>query len=250
MSCMNPSPKKICRRDLLRWGAVSSAVLSLPAIANCGGPEGDRQVLTMTEEWRAAFSPSEVLELAKAGNERFVNDKRIQRDYLADQRALAGSQHPVAVVLSCIDSRAPVEMIFDAGIGDVFNARVAGNFVNRDIAGSIEYACAVAGARLLLVMGHTDCGAIKGAIDGVELGNLTALLERLKPAVSAVEEIPGERSSKNTIFVDAVAAANVRLTVQTIRAISPILRDLEAERRILIAGALYRVESGAVEFLT
>lgn len=203
----------------------------------------------MTKDWQDALTPGEVVSMAKAGNQRFLDDQRHDRDYHHDQRATAAGQHPAAAVLSCIDSRAPAEIILDSGIGDMFNARIAGNFVDRDIAGSLEFACQVAGAKMLMVMGHTSCGAIKGAIDNVELGNLTALLDRLKPAIASVKGFSGERTSKNAAFVDAVAAANVRLTLGDIRRISPILRSLEADGRLAMVGTMYDVATGQVTFL-
>jgi carbonic anhydrase len=187
--------------------------------------------------------------MAKAGNERFLQDQRHDRDYHHDQRATAAGQHPAACVLSCIDSRAPAEIILDSGIGDMFNARIAGNFVDQDIAGSMEFACKVAGAKVIMVMGHTSCGAIKGAIDKVQLGNLTAVLDRLRPAVTAVAGFPGARTSKNPAFVDAVATANVRLTLDEIRRISPLLRSMEQEQAILMVGTMYDVATGQVSFL-
>jgi carbonic anhydrase len=154
------------------------------------------------------------------------------------------------VILSCIDSRAPAEFIFDAGIGDLFNARIAGNIADPDLVGSMEFACKVAGAKLVLVMGHTNCGAVKGACDNVELGNLTGLLEKIKPAMKAVKNVPGERNSQNQGFVEAVAEANVRLTVERIRELSPILSEMEREGKIQIAGSVYNLETGRVQFLT
>jgi carbonic anhydrase len=183
----------------------------------------------------------------KQGNERFRLGKESPHDYLAQQKASAKGQYPAAVILSCIDSRAPAETIMDLGIGDTFNARVAGNIANEDILGSMEFACKVAGAKVVLVMGHTACGAIKGAIDKVQLGNLTGLLKKIGPAVSATE-YQGERSSKNYGFVDAVARKNVELTMTDIHRHSAVLADLETSGAIKIAGAMYDLESGRVEF--
>jgi carbonic anhydrase len=152
--------------------------------------------------------------------------------------------------LSCIDSRAPAEFVFDQGLGDLFNARIAGNIADADLVGSMEFACAVAGAKLVVVMGHTSCGAIKGACDHVELGNLTGLLDKIQPAVQAVHDVPGERNSKNAQFVEAVAEANVRLTVERIRELSPILRDMERAGKIQIVGCIYDLETGRVRFLS
>ena len=185
----------------------------------------------------------------KQGNERFRSGKMSEQDYLAQKRATAPGQYPAAVILSCIDSRAPAEIILDAQLGDTFNARVAGNIANEDLLGSMEFACAVAGAKLVLVMGHTACGAIKGAIDDVEMGNLTGLLARVKPAISATT-FTGERSSKNAAYVDAVARTNVVLGLETIRRRSPLLADLEKKKNIVLVGAMYDLSSGAAEFLS
>ena len=183
----------------------------------------------------------------KKGNERFRQGKESPHDYLAQQRASAQGQYPAAVILSCIDSRAPAETIMDLGIGNCFNARVAGNIANDDIIGSMEFACKVAGAKVLLVMGHTACGAIKGAIDNVQLGNLTGLLAKIRPAVSATD-YEGERSAKNYGFVDAVARKNVELTMAEIRRRSSVLAELESSSAIKIVGAMYDLETGVVEF--
>ena len=181
------------------------------------------------------------------GNQRFRRGKESPHDYLAQQKASAKGQYPAAVILSCIDSRAPAETIMDLGIGDCFNARVAGNVANDDILGSMEFACKVAGAKVVLVMGHTACGAVKGAIDNVQLGNLTGLLARIRPAVSATE-YSGERSAKNYGFVDAVARKNVELTMADIRRRSAVLSELASSGAIKIVGAMYDLETGVVEF--
>jgi carbonic anhydrase len=193
------------------------------------------------------MTPGEVIGEMKKGNERFRAGKMVARDYLAQQQSTAAGQYPAAVVLGCLDSRAPAEIIFDTGIGDTFNARIAGNVVNDDLLGSMEFACAVAGAKVALVFGHTACGAVKGAIDDVELGNLTGLLARIKPAISATK-FDGEKSSKNASYVDAVARTNVVLTLDNIRRRSPILEELEKKGSIQIAGAMYDLATGKVEF--
>jgi carbonic anhydrase len=185
----------------------------------------------------------------KKGNERFYTGKRQSQNFLAQQRASAKGQYPMAVLLSCIDSRAPAETIMDLGIGDIFNNRLAGNIENSDILGSMEFACKLSGAKVVLVMGHTGCGAIKGAIDDAELGNLTGLLAKIKPAVAATS-YTGERTSKNYPFVDAVARKNVEMTVVNIRKDSPILAEMESKGTIKIAGAMCNLETGVVEFLT
>jgi len=249
------SQPSLDRRRFMHVGAITGAgalLFGCRTEAKC--PElpaaVPRKIKAMTKDWQQALTPQEIVDLAKAGNQRFLKDEREDRDYLHDQAATAAGQHPAACVLSCIDSRAPAEIILDAGIGDMFNARIAGNFVDRDVAGSMEFACALAGAKVVLVMGHTSCGAIKGAIDGAKLGNLTGLLEKLTPAVAAVKDAAGPRTSKNAAFVDAVATENVRLTMQEIRSISPVLAGLEKEAKIVIAGAMYDVATGAVTFLT
>jgi carbonic anhydrase len=202
---------------------------------------------SLTKEQRDRMTPAQVVEELKKGNERFRTGKMVAHDYRAQQRSSAAGQYPAAVVLGCVDSRAPAEIIFDSGIGDTFNGRVAGNVVNDDLLGSMEFACAVAGAKLVLVLGHTACGAIKGAIDDVVLGNLTGLLARIKPAVSATK-FDGEKSSKNAAYVDAVAHTNVTLAVSDIRRRSPVLADLEKKGSIAIVGAMYDLASGKVTF--
>ena len=201
----------------------------------------------LTKAQRDKLTPDEIIKLMKDGNQRFRVGKESPHDYLAQQKASAKGQYPAAVILSCIDSRAPAETIMDLGIGDTFNVRVAGNVANDDIIGSMEFACKVAGAKVILVMGHTACGAIKGAIDNVQLGNLTALLSKIRPAVSATE-YRGERSAKNYDFVDAVARKNVELTMENIHRRSAVLEDLESSGAIKIVGAMYNLETGLVEF--
>jgi len=195
------------------------------------------------------MTPGQIIEELKKGNERFRTGRMTRRDYLEEQRSSAGGQYPAAVVIGCVDSRAPAEIIFDAGIGDLFNGRIAGNVVNEDLLGSLEFACAVAGAKVVLLFGHTACGAVKGAIDDVELGNLTGLLARIKPAIAATK-FDGEKVSKNAAYVDAVARTNVALGLAQIRRRSPILAELESKGSIQIAGGMYDLTTGLVEFLT
>jgi carbonic anhydrase len=201
-----------------------------------------------TKEQRDKMTPDEVIRQMKAGNQRFRSGKPQHRDLMSEVKATGTAQYPAAVVFSCIDSRAPAELIFDFGIGEIFSGRVAGNVADEDVLGSIEFACKVAGSKVVLIMGHTSCGAIKGAIDGVQLGNLTALLSKIRPAVEGTH-YPGERSAKNYAFVDAVARENVSLTIAKIREKSPVLRELESAGSIKIAGSMYNLETGAVEFL-
>ena len=203
----------------------------------------------LSKEERDNMTPAQVMDELKKGNERFRNGKMASRNYLAEKRSSAAGQYPAAVVLGCLDSRVPAEIVFDAGIGDIFTGRLAGNVVNDDMIGSMEFACAVAGAKAVLVLGHTACGAVKGAIDDVEMGNLTGLLARIKPAISATK-FDGEKSSKNTAYVDAVARSNVVLALGNTRRRSPILEDLEKKGGIKIAGAMYDLASGVVDFIS
>lgn len=202
----------------------------------------------LTQEERDKLTPDEIIALLKQGNDRFRSGAMLPHDYLAQKRATANGQYPVAAILSCIDSRAPAEIIFDAEIGGLFNARVAGNIANDDLIGSLEFACALVGAKVVLVMGHTACGAIKGAIDGAQLGNLTELLDKIKPAV-ADTPFDGARNSKNDAFVDAVAKTNVQRTVADIRRHSEVLAGLEKDGKLKIAGAMYNLVGGKVDFL-
>src|SRR5579864_1450227 len=203
---------------------------------------------SLTKEQRDSMTPSQVIDELKKGNERFRTGKMVPRDYLAEKRSSAAGQYPAAVVLGCVDSRVPAEIVFDAGIGDIFTGRVAGNVVNDDMLGSMEFGCAVSGAKLVLVLGHTACGAVKGAIDDVVLGNLTGLLARIKPAIPETK-FDGEKSSKNASYVNAVARTNVVLSLAEIRRRSPILEELEKKGSIKIAGAMYDVATGMVEFI-
>ena len=203
----------------------------------------------LTKAQRDQLTPDEIIALMKKGNQRFRLGQESPHDYLAQQKATAKGQYPAAVILSCIDSRAPVETIMDLGIGDCFNARVAGNVVNDDILGSMEFACKLAGSKVVLVMGHTACGAIKGAIDKAQLGNLTGLLAKIRPAVEETG-YQGERLATNYGFVDAVARKNVELAMADIRRRSAVLAEMEVSRAVKIAGAMYTLESGLVEFFS
>ncbi len=183
-----------------------------------------------------------------AGNQRFQDNVRANRNLLEQVGETQGGQYPFAVILSCIDSRVSSELIFDQGIGDIFSIRIAGNFVNEDILGSMEFACKVAGSKLIVVLGHSKCGAIKGICDDVRLGNLTTMLSKLKPAVEAVTFPEGNRNSRNAEFVENVAHANVELTIKNIREQSPVLKEMLDNGDIEIAGAMYDVETGKVTF--
>src|SRR5580765_7752615 len=203
----------------------------------------------LTKEQRDRMTPAEVIEALKKGNERFRTGTLPSRDYRDQRRTSAAGQFPAAVTLGCVDSRAPAEIIFDVGIGDMFSARIAGNVVNDDLLGSLEFACAVAGAKVIALVGHTACGAVKGAIDDVEMGNLTGLLARIKPAISATT-FTGEKSSKNAAYVDAVARTNVLIGLEAIRRRSPLLAGLEKKKNVVLVGAMYDLSTGAAEFLS
>jgi carbonic anhydrase len=229
---------------------LTTLTVFFAAIVAHGASEDERaqKKHVLTKEMRDSLSPQKILSLMEEGNQDFVNGRWIDWDYIYEQKKTAAGQYPAAIILSCIDSRAPAEIIFNLAIGDAFNARVAGNFLNTDIAGSMEYACKVAGAKVVLVMGHTNCGAVKGAIDQVELGNLTSMLQNIKPAIDAVENVKGERNSKNGAFLNAVARKNVLLTMQDIRKTSPVLKEMEDKGEIIIVGSMYDVQTGKVEF--
>jgi len=203
----------------------------------------------LTAEQQQALSPDMVIENLLSGNKRFMNNDLTARDHSAMVRNASKGQFPKAVILSCVDSRIPVEDIFDKGIGDLFVARVAGNFVNSDLLGSMEFGCKVSGAKLILVIGHESCGAIKAAIDDVKMGNITAMLTRIKPAVSLSSGFAGEKHSKNEAFVEEVAKNNVRLAIKSIKEQSPILKEMEAKGEIKVIGAYYNLKSGEVAFL-
>ena len=205
------------------------------------------RVLTKAEQ--AALSPAQVFEMLQAGNQRFADGTLTLRDHSAQVRKAALGQYPKAIILSCVDSRVPVEDVFDRGIGDVFVTRNAGNFVNVDVLGGMEFACKVAGAKLILVMGHDDCGAVKGAIDNVKLGNLTAMLKNIRPSVAQVAAKAGEGTSTDEAFVQKVTKQNVRDAIANIRKLSPVLLDLEKQGQLKIVGGVYDMDTGGVTFL-
>ena len=221
-----------------------SAALGLLAVSLGAAPSG-AMAASLSEAQRNAMTPEQVIQKMLDGNARFLSGARKERDFLAEMRSSSTGQFPAAIVLSCVDSRAPVEVICDLGIGDVFNARVAGNAVNDDILGSMEFACAAAGAKAVVLMGHTSCGAIRGAIDNVVLGNLTLLLARFKSAVDTTG-YSGDRTSKNAAFVDAVARTHVQQSVKLVRERSPVLAGLEAKGAIKIVASMYDLASGKV----
>ncbi len=203
-----------------------------------------------TKETQATMTPSKSLDFLKEGNKRFQNNLKANRNLLEQVNDTSDGQFPFATILSCIDSRVSAELVFDQGLGDIFSVRIAGNFVNEDILGSMEFGCKLAGTKLIVVLGHTSCGAIKGACDHARLGNLTALINKIEPAVDAVKEPTDEsqRNSKNLEFVDRVSAKNVEMTIENIRKKSSVLAEMEENGEIMIVGAMYDIASGSVEF--
>ncbi|HEX8816343.1 MAG TPA: carbonic anhydrase family protein [Terriglobales bacterium] len=239
-----PTNPSLDRRSFLHLAAGACAITPVAAFS-LQFASGNS---SLSKAERDRLTPDQVIDQLKKGNDRFRTGKAATRNYLDEQRASASGQYPAAVILGCLDSRVPPEIVFDAGIGDAFIGRVAGNVVNDDMLGSMEFACAVTGAKAVVVLGHTACGAVKGAIDDVVLGNLTGLLARIKPAIPATN-FTGDKSSKNAQYVNAVAHTNVELVLADIRRRSPILEDLEKKGSIKIAGAMYDLSTGAVDFI-
>jgi carbonic anhydrase len=203
---------------------------------------------TLNQELQQQITPQQALEILKEGNKRFVGNLKVNRNLLEQVNDTRDGQWPFAVILSCIDSRTSAELIFDQGLGDIFSVRIAGNIVNEDILGSMEFACKVAGSKLVVVLGHTKCGAIKGACDGVEMGNLTTLLSKIEPAVKDENKTTDNRNSKNPVFVENVAEINVRRNVELVLAKSPILEEMVRNGEIGLVGAMYDVGTGEVTF--
>lgn len=201
---------------------------------------------TQTKEIQNSLTPTSALQILKEGNERFVNGEREARNYKEQVTASSSGQFPFAAVLSCIDSRVPVELLFDQGIGDLFSARVAGNIINEDILGSLEYSCKVAGSKLVVVLGHSKCGAVTAACKNVELGNITPMLAKVKPAVNQIISDPSDVSEA---AIEEVATLNVQLSIDRIRKESPILNEMEQNGEIKIMGAMYDVANGVVSYL-
>jgi carbonic anhydrase len=216
------------------------------ALAQTSTPLVER---VLTQEEQAALTPNDVLTALKQGNKRFLAGTVTHRDHSAQVRKAANGQFPKAIILSCVDSRIPVEDVFDRGIGDIFVARVAGNFENTDILGSMEFATRVSGAKLILVMGHSDCGAVKAAIDGVELGNITEMLENIKPAIDSLASYKGDKTSANSEFVRLVTERNIQISMDDIRKRSPVIKEMEQQGDVAIAGAVYDMSTGVIEFL-
>lgn len=203
---------------------------------------------TLTKEMQDAITSSMALQLLKDGNKRFVSNLKINRNLLQQANETSDGQHPFAVILSCIDSRTSAELVFDQGLGDVFSIRIAGNIVNEDILGSMEFGCKVAGAKIIVVLGHTKCGAIKGACDNVALGNLTGLISKIKPAINQEMSTQDNRNSSNANFVENVAELNVSLSVKNILLKSPIIADMVKNGDIGIIGGIHDITTGEVKF--
>ncbi|HEY7291754.1 MAG TPA: carbonic anhydrase family protein [Vicinamibacterales bacterium] len=246
--CVTPDIVPPTRASSRRKFLTAAATFSLISRAAWAAQMNARGDSALTKEQRDRMTPAEILDELKRGNERFRSGKPTPHDYRDQKRSSAGGQFPAVAFLGCIDSRAPAEIIFDTGIGDGFNARVAGNVVNDDLTGSLEFACAVAGAKVIVLFGHTACGAIKGAIDDVEMGNLTGLLARIKPAITTTT-FTGTKSSKNADYVDAVARTNVLVGLDNLRRRSTILADLEKKKALLMVGGMYNLATGGVDFL-
>ena len=243
MSILRASGNSLGRRHFVASAAGACAFAPAAiASAQVGTP-----ARALTREERDRMTPEQVIAELEKGNDRLRPGRPLPHDHVGQQGSSAAGQYPAAVVLGCVDSRTPAEILFDVGIGDTFNGRIAGNVVNDDLIGSLEFACALSGAKAIVVFGHTACGAVKGAIDDVELGHLTGLLARIKPAIAATT-FEGEKSSRNPAYVDAVAKTNVAMTLDHIRRRSPILADLERKGSIRVAGAMYDLATGRVEF--
>ena len=203
---------------------------------------------TQSKETQSQLTPALALQILKKGNERFMNNLKANRNLLQQVNETSDGQHPFAIILSCIDSRTSAELIFDQGLGDIFSVRIAGNVLNEDILGSMEFACKVAGAKVIVVLGHTKCGAVKGACDHVEMGNLTTLLSKIRPAVDDEKTQTENRNSSNSVFVEKVAEINVHRTVNAIKERSSILAEMINSGEIGLVGGMYNVETGQVEF--
>ena len=203
---------------------------------------------TLTKEMQAAITPSMALNLLNEGNKRFVNNLKVNHNLLQQANETSDGQHPFAVMLSCIDSRTSAELIFDQGLGDIFSVRIAGNIINEDILGSMEFACKVAGSKIIVVLGHTKCGAVKGACDHIEMGNLTALLTKIRPAVDEETLTKENRNSNNSVFVENVSTINVKRTVKSIMQRSTILKEMIESGQIGIVGGTHDISTGEVTF--
>ena len=247
----------LSRRQFSALLGASTLGLTLTACASGNDAEASEESSTMASSpaqqaptqnatSQGAMTPDSALQMLRDGNERFVAGTPAQRDFAAQIQQTASGQYPFAIVLGCVDSRVPTEVVFDQGIGDIFSARVAGNVVNGDLLGSMEFACRLAGSKAVVVLGHTACGAVKGSISAAEMGNLTGLVQKIEPAIAATD---GERDVDNAEYVDNVAEMNVRLVLDQIRSDSAVLAEMESNGEIAIVGGMYDVSSGKVTFL-
>jgi carbonic anhydrase len=236
--------------NLLKF--IAAFAIGAAALTGCSSHpvETHAESATLDKATQQAMTPEMAMSRLMQGNQRFVEGTSLRRDFVEQRHATAEHQYPFAIVLACIDSRSGPEIVFDQGIGDLFVPRVAGNYATPDILGSMEYSAKVAGAKLIVVLGHTECGAVKGACDNVEMGNLTTVVQAIRPAVQQVTDPTTDRTSKNHEFVREVAEQNVRLTVQKIRRDSPILREMEEAHQIRIVGAMYDIGTGRVTLLS
>jgi len=238
------------RRIMLSWLVSLTVAGGLTGCASMrSGSPSSAVTATMDQNQQQAMTPNQALARLTEGNARFASGASLHRDYIAQKKATAAAQHPFAIVLACIDSRTAPEIIFDQGIGDIFSPRIAGNYSTTDILGSMEFAAKVAGARVIVVVGHTECGAVMGACDNVELGNLTTVMQAIRPAVDQVTNVSGDRNSGNPKFVLAATEMNVRHAVTMIRRDSAILRELETAGQLKIVGAMHDIATGKVTYL-
>lgn len=224
-------------------------ILPFTAYSQSYSESTERSSKVLTADDQAKLTPDEIIQQMRDGNERYINNNLTPRDYQAQVQATASGQYPSAIVISCVDSRVPVETVFDMGVGDIFVARVAGNFVNEDILGSAEFATAAAGSKVVIVMGHESCGAVKSAIDGVEMGNITAMLDKIEPAIEMTQNFDGEQTSSNNEYVTEVVNNNVVHTISEMRERSSIIANLERNGDVVIMGAFYDLDTGQVTFL-
>lgn len=227
---------------------VGSLVAAVSASAVAASTASADECVAITAEAQQAMTPDDALAALKDGNARFVAGKMLNCDLMAQVKATATGQAPIAAIVGCIDSRVPPEAVFDQHIGDIFAARVAGNFVNTDIIGSLEFATAVAGSKAIVILAHSSCGAVKGAVDEVKLGNLTAMLEKIEPAIQATP-LTGEKSSSNTAYVEAVSTKNAELTVAVLLDRSPVIKELVDAGKVKVVAAKHDVATGEVTFL-
>lgn len=223
------------------------AVSAILMISSCSSSKTIQTVYTAAQQ--QALTPDQVLQNLKDGNSRFVQNEMLKRNLVMQAHAASEGQYPEAAIISCLDSRIPVEQVFDAGIGDMFVGRVAGNFVNTDLLGSLEFACKVTGAKLIVILGHSSCGAVKSAIDNVKMGNITSMLSNIQPAIALSQNFQSDKSSKNDAYTDFVAKNNVLHTIEVIKSDSPVLNEMLHNGEIKIVGAFYDLKTGVISFM-